>query len=164
MDRRTFVFSATLGTLNLGLAGLPWRQDAPRKSLKIDVRAPEMPLSPLGMPGLFPGRVVEVVHSGAIVRKRVSQPAVGAMVEAGMKALTGEAAATNAWGRLFTSADIVAIKVNPSGVPQTTTSIALVRVRCAAALVALTAAAAKIRRAGHQRRVAVNGSIGHGMW
>ncbi len=128
MDRRTFVFSATLGTLNLGIAGLPWRQaDAPRKSLKIDVRAPEMALSPLGMPGLFPGRVVEVVHAGAIVRRRVSQPAVRAMVDAGMTALTGETAAKNAWGRLFTSADVVAIKVNPSGVPQTTTSIPLVR-------------------------------------
>ena len=34
------------------------------KSLKIDVRAPETPLSPSRMPGLFPGRVVEVVHSG----------------------------------------------------------------------------------------------------
>ena len=98
MDRRTFVFNATLGTLNLGLAGLPWRQDTPRKSLKIDVRAPEMPLSPLGMPGLFPGRVVEVVHSGAIVRSRVSQPAVRAMVDAGMKALTGEADATECMG------------------------------------------------------------------
>lgn len=128
MNRRTFVFGATLGTLNLGLTGLPFRQgDSPPKRLKIDVRAPDMPLSPLGMPGLFPGRVVEAVHSKAIVNRRVSQPAVRAMVDAGMTALTGEARAKDAWARLFSPADVVAIKVNPSGVPGTTTSIPLVR-------------------------------------
>ncbi len=128
MDRRTFVFSATLGTLHLGLSGLPPRQaDGTRKSLKIDVRAPEMPLSPLGMPGLFPGRVVDVFHPGSLIDRRVSQEAVRAMVGEGMKALTGESVSRNAWGRLFTSADVVAIKVNPSGVPTTTTSMPLVR-------------------------------------
>jgi uncharacterized protein (DUF362 family) len=128
MNRRTFVFGATLGTLNLGLTRLPVRQAAaPRQTLKIDVRAPELPLSPLGMPGLFPGRVVEVFHAGSIVNRRVSQPAVRAMVDAGMKALTGEAQSKDAWARLFTPADVVAIKVNPSGVPITTTSIPLVR-------------------------------------
>jgi uncharacterized protein (DUF362 family) len=128
MNRRTFVFSATLGTLNLGLAGLPFRQTgSPRNALKIDVRAPEMPPSPLAMPGLFPGRVVEVFHSRSIVNRRVSQPAVRTMVEEGMKALTGEPIAKDAWARLFSPADVVAIKVNPSGVPATTTSIPLVR-------------------------------------
>jgi uncharacterized protein (DUF362 family) len=131
MNRRTFVFSTTLGTLNLGLARLPLRQaDAPRsslESLKIDVRAPELPLSPLGMPGLFSGRVVEVTHPGSVVNRRVSQPAVGAMVDAGMKALTGEPVPKDAWARFVTPSDIVAIKVNPSGVPATTTSIPLVR-------------------------------------
>jgi uncharacterized protein (DUF362 family) len=131
MNRRTFVFSTTLGTLNLGWVKLPFRQaDAPRSSLdslKIDVRAPELPLSPLGMPGLFPGRVVDVTHPGSIVNRRVSQPAVGAMVDAGMKALTGEPVPKDAWARFVTPADIVAIKVNPSGVPATTTSIPLVR-------------------------------------
>jgi uncharacterized protein (DUF362 family) len=131
MNRRTFVFSTTLGTLNLGLARLPLRQaDAPRsslESLKIDVRAPELPLSPLGMPGLFPGRVVEVTHPGSVVNRRVSQPAVGAMVDAGMKSLTGEPVPKDAWARFVTPSDIVAIKVNPSGVPATTTSIPLVR-------------------------------------
>jgi uncharacterized protein (DUF362 family) len=128
MNRRTFVFSATLGTLNLGLTGLPFRQTgSPRNTLKIDLRAPEMPPSPLGMPGLFPGRVVEVFHSRAIVNRRVSQPAVRAMVDEGMKALTGDPVSKDAWARLFSPGDVVAIKVNPSGVPTTTTSIPLVR-------------------------------------
>lgn len=128
MNRRTFVFSTALGALNLGLARRPLRQAGPpRLPLKIDVRAPEIPLSPLAMPGLFPGRVVEVVHPGSVLNRRVSQQAVRTMVDEGMKALTGESAPADAWARFVSPADVVAIKVNPSGVPATTTSIPLVR-------------------------------------
>ena len=49
------------------------------------------------------------------------------MVAEGMKALTGERAAPDAWARLFVPSDIVAIKVNPAGTPSTTTSMPLVR-------------------------------------
>ena len=45
-------------------------------SLKIALHAPDFTPSPLAMPGLFPGRVVEVFHPGAIVDRRISQPAV----------------------------------------------------------------------------------------
>lgn len=129
VDRRTFVVSATLGTLNVGLAGLPlgWTAPADARKLDIDLHAPDTPLSPLGMPGLFPGRVVQVHHRGSIVDRRVSQPAVRAMVDAGMTSLTGDASAKDAWARFFVPSDVVALKVNPSGVPVTTTSLALVR-------------------------------------
>jgi len=128
MNRRTFVYSATVGTLNLGLTRLPLRWAASQpKALKIDVHAPDVAPSRLGMPGLFPGRVVEVFHPRSIVDRRVSQPAVKAMVEDGMKALTGESVPRDAWARFFGPSDVVAIKVNPSGVPGTVTSIPLVR-------------------------------------
>jgi len=123
------VVSATLGTLNVGLVGLPagWTAPPDARTLKIDIHAPEMPLSPLGMPGLFPGRVVQVHHSQSLVNQRVSQPVVGAMIDAGMASLTGASSVRDAWSRFFVASDIVALKVNPSGVPGTTTSIALVR-------------------------------------
>lgn len=128
MNRRTFVYNAALGTLNLGLAGFRFRQpDAALKSLKIDISAPEMPISPLGMPGLYPGRVVEVSHAGAVAGRRISQPAVRAMVEEGLKALTGAPAAQDAWAQFVAPADVVALKVNPSSAPPTITSIALLR-------------------------------------
>lgn len=127
MDRRTFVYNATLGTLNLTLGGLPFRQEAAGKALKIDVHAPALPASPLGMPGLFPGRVVDVVHANPIVNRRVSQPAVRAMLDEGMRALTGDASARDAWARFVVPTDVVALKVNPSGVPGTVTSIPLLR-------------------------------------
>jgi uncharacterized protein (DUF362 family) len=128
MDRRTFVFNVTLGTLHLGLVGVPGLEDeSALKSLKIDVHAPEVPLSPLAMPGLFPGRVVEVFHAGSIANRRISRPAVRVMVDEGMKALTGESSAKDAWARFIAPSDVVALKVNPSGVPRTTTSIPLLR-------------------------------------
>jgi uncharacterized protein (DUF362 family) len=128
MDRRTFVYNATLGTLNLALAKLPVRQAAaPGRTLEIDVHAPDMPISPLGMPGLFPGRVVDVGHANPIVDRRVSQPAVRTMLDEGMRALTGDRSSPDAWARFVEPSDVVAIKVNPSGAPGTVTSIALLR-------------------------------------
>jgi hypothetical protein len=128
MHRRTFLYNATLGTLSLGLGPLSAAQDRSRlEELKIELHTPDMPRTPLGMPGLFPGRVVDVFHAGAIAGRRVSQPAVRQMLDAGMTALTGLAAAGDAWARFFLPEDIVAIKVNPSGTPGTVTSMPLVR-------------------------------------
>jgi uncharacterized protein (DUF362 family) len=129
MDRRTFVYNAALGTLNLGLVGLPFQAPPASAitSLQIDVHVPETPLSPLAMPGLFPRRVVEAFHPQAIVNRRVSEAAVRRMVEDGMKALTEEAKPADAWAKFVEPSDVVAIKVNPSGVPETTTSLPLVR-------------------------------------
>ena len=128
MNRRTFVYNAALGTLNLGLGGFgQGKQASERNTLRIDVNAPEMPPSRLAMPGLFPGRVVEVFGANAIHNRRISQPAVRAMLDAGMKALTGEDVATNAWAKFFAPSDVVAVKVNPSSAPPTITSIALMR-------------------------------------
>lgn len=130
MDRRRFVLGTALGSLHLGLLGMPARAaqgEDPVGSLKIDIQAPDVPASPLGMPGLFPGRVIEVAHAGALRDGRVFQPAVREMLDRGMQALTGEAAAGDAWAKFVEPSDIVALKVNPSGTPTTTTSIALVR-------------------------------------
>ena len=132
MNRRTFVYNAalgTLGTLQAGLAGLP---QAPgpdgRNTLQIDVNAPDLPSSPLAMPGLFPGRVIEVFHGGSIVNRRIHQPAVQTMVDEGMKALTGDADPVSAWRKFVSPTDVVAVKVNPSSAPLTITSIPLLRV------------------------------------
>lgn len=128
MDRRTFLYNAALGTLNLGVLGWQIRQPEPALgSLAIDVQAPPLPRSPLGMPGLFPGRVVEAHHSTSLVGGRVSQPVIRVMVEEGMKTLTGASLPKEAWARFAEPSDVVAIKVNPSGVPGTVTSVPLVR-------------------------------------
>lgn len=122
------MYNAALGTLSLGVSRLSAGQVRSRlEELKIELHTPDMPRSPLGMPGLFPGRVVDVFHAGSIVAGRVSQSPVRQMLDAGMTALTGDAVAKDAWARFFVPTDIVAVKVNPSGTPLTVTSMALVR-------------------------------------
>ena len=132
MNRRTFVYNATLGTLHLALGGSALAQAPSRNSLKIDVNAPDLPMTPLSAPGLYPGRVVEVFHGGSIVDRQISQPAVQAMVDEGIKALTGERGVKDAWAKFVSPSDIVAVKVNPSSAPRTITSIPLLRVVIAA--------------------------------
>jgi uncharacterized protein (DUF362 family) len=128
LTRRTFVYNAALGTLHLGLGGGQAQQPSNGlRSLEIAVHAPELPLSPLSMPGLYPGRVIEVFGANAIANGRVAQPAVRGMLDAGMRALTGDSRGADAWARFVVPADVVAIKVNPSSAPATTTSIALLR-------------------------------------
>ena len=69
MNRRTFFYNAALGTLSLGLGRLRAAQSGSRlQDLKIDLHTPEMPRSPLGMPGLFPGRVVKNLCDPAVFR------------------------------------------------------------------------------------------------
>jgi uncharacterized protein (DUF362 family) len=127
MNRRTFIYKASLGTF-IGLAGLPLAaRESALDSLKIDVQAPNLPLTTLGMPGLFPGKVVEAFHSQVIANNRVSQPIVKTMLARGMTALTGDTEPEAAWRRFVEPHDVVGIKVNPSGTPTTVTRIQLVR-------------------------------------
>ena len=82
-------------------------------SLKIVVHGPEFTPSTLAMPGLFPGRVIDVSHPQPIRDRRIDQAAVRSMLTQGMAALTGDEKPADAWARFVSPADIVAIKVNP---------------------------------------------------
>jgi uncharacterized protein (DUF362 family) len=128
MNRRSFVFR-TLGTLGFMSLPLEARQLTPAATpdLKIRIQAPEAPLTPLSMPGLFPGRVVQTFHSASLVDGQVSTPAIRGMLDAGMKNLTGETSVNAAWARFFEKSDVVALKANPSGTPTTITSVPLIR-------------------------------------
>jgi len=94
----------------------------------IDVHeAPLGKRSPLGMPGLYPGRVVELSDTRSIVGNRVSQPLMRLMLEQGMKELTGESSTEAAWAKFVEPKDLVGIKINPSGAPACCSSPELVR-------------------------------------
>jgi uncharacterized protein (DUF362 family) len=80
-----------------------------------------------GIPGPFPGRVVEVAHAGSVVEDAVQEPVARAMVERGMRELVGCPDAVDAWRRLFTRGDVVGIKVNPVGAPHAISNYATVR-------------------------------------
>jgi len=131
MDRRTFVKASCLGSASLLLDGLDPRAlgDVPLpEAPPIDIVHGLKPAkSALGMPGLLPGRVVEVQDSNSIVRNRVSQPVVRTMIERGMKELTGERSVPAAWAKFVEPSDIVGIKINPSGAPACCSSPEIVR-------------------------------------
>ncbi|GEM_PF-187499 len=79
-------------------------------------RTVEEPRAPLGMPGPFPGRVVEVRHPQVINDAyAINQDAVRQMMNRGMCGLTGSDDAPMAWRRFFERDDIVGVKVNPVG-------------------------------------------------
>ena len=79
-------------------------------------RTVEQPQTPLGMPGPFPGRVVEVRHPCVINHAyAINQEAVREMMNRGMCGLTGSNDVQMAWQRFFVRDDLVGVKVNPVG-------------------------------------------------
>lgn len=125
MDRRTFVRSAVVGTLASSvLSSCSW---APRGS---DQTAAATGKKALGIPGPFPGRVIEVHHPGSVVRRKVQREPVHEMVERGMVDLTGASDATEAWRMFFEPGDVVGVKVNPVGKPKAISSFELVHEVC----------------------------------
>ena len=130
MRRRTFVTRTILGGAGLYLgerlgrgaeqAQLP----QPPPILRHGIAG--YPPSREGMPGLYPGRVVELQDASAIRENHVSQARVRRMLEQGMKELTGESASARAWQRFVAPEDVVGIKINPSGAPACCSSPELV--------------------------------------
>ena len=131
MDRRSFVRNACFGSAGLYFHGFAIGAQgdiASPKAPHIETRGLQQPSpSPLGMPGLFPGRVIEVSSPEAIVRNRVSQPLIKEMIERGLKKLTGDNSAQAAWAKFIEPKDIVGIKINPSGAPACCSSPEIVR-------------------------------------
>jgi uncharacterized protein (DUF362 family) len=131
MDRRTFLQATCLGSASLlfeGIVPISNCDVLPPAAPLIHVQGiPDYKPSPLGMPGLFPGRVVELFEPTSIVHNRVSQPVVKRMLEQGMQELTGEKSAKAAWARFVEPNDIVGIKINPSGAPACCSSPEILR-------------------------------------
>jgi uncharacterized protein (DUF362 family) len=131
MDRRTFVKRTCVTSAGVLLGGIPalgsdevvLPQPPP-----INVHeAPPLKKSPLAMPGLYPGRVVEVGDTRSITNNRVSQPIVHDMLERGLKELTGENSIPAAVAKFVEPHDVVGVKINPSGAPACCSSPELVR-------------------------------------
>jgi uncharacterized protein DUF362 len=99
------------------VAGLPNCQLA---TVLADHRLPSIPVplhSGPGMPGLFPGRVVEVKCLNAIIQNHVDPQLIQEMIALGMTKLTGASTVLKAWQAFFNDQDTVGIKINASGVP-----------------------------------------------
>jgi len=71
----------------------------------------------LGIPGPYPGRVIEARNPAMIRNGQKSREAIKATVARGMKELTGSDDAVEAWRSFFEPGDVVGIKMNPVGNP-----------------------------------------------
>src|SRR2546429_8409651 len=106
IDRRLFVKHTFLGGLVLCLdhwATSPaYSEDLipPVPPIYVNEPAGTQP-SPLRMPGLFPGHVVEIGDPQAIVANRVSQPVVRRMLERALRELTGAQDVREAGGKII---------------------------------------------------------------
>jgi hypothetical protein len=70
-----------------------------------------------GVPGPYPGRVVEVRHSQMIKNDVKNREAIHQATARGMIGLTGATDAVEAWRSLFEPGDVVGVKMNPVGNP-----------------------------------------------
>jgi hypothetical protein len=75
------------------------------------------PSQKYGVPGPYPGQVVEVRNSGMIKHDVKNREAIHETVARGMKELTGATDAIEAWRSFFEPGDIVGVKMNPVGNP-----------------------------------------------
>ena len=70
-----------------------------------------------GIPGPYPGRVIEVRHPRMIQNGTKDRRAIHAAVARGMTELTGATDAVEAWRSFFEPGDVVGVKMNPVGRP-----------------------------------------------
>jgi len=107
-----------------GLAGgvvLGWKaREQSANTVPFRARTNEVVRAPLGIPGSFPGRVVEVRNPRSVnASYAIDAAAVRTMMEDGITHLTGaHNDVPEAWRRFFTGGDlgdVVGIKVNPVG-------------------------------------------------
>lgn len=127
MDRRAFLTGAAAGLAGgaaMGWSGRHWLRPAQAPVLPVAdaTRAGE-----LGLPGPYPGRVIEVHHPGSIRHKKRDRDAVRSMIDRGMRELVGSDDATEAWRRFFSPGDRVGIKVVPVGKPDSISSYEVVQ-------------------------------------
>ena len=113
MQRRDFL---TIPTVAAVAMAAPKSEDLP----KYRVQSSYAPAAQSGMPGPFPGRVVNVHAANSIdtATEKVDPAVVAEMIRQGMLALTGEKDPRAAWRRFIQPHDVVGIKLNCSGAPK----------------------------------------------
>jgi hypothetical protein len=113
VHRRAFLAAGSaLGAIPALLGGrvVSARQDEP-------AARPRGAPGALGLPGPYPGRVVEVRNPAMIREGKKDRDAIKAAVDRGMVGLTGADDAVEAWRTFFEPGDVVGIKMNPVGKP-----------------------------------------------
>lgn len=130
-SRRAFLAGTAAGIVGGGALGWFARD---YRQLPALAQAPIVPATEGGgLPGRYPGKVVEVNHPGAVGPSKNSdgysernRPAVKQMLDRGMCALVGCEHPVDAWRTFFNIGDRVGIKVVPVGKPDSISSYEVV--------------------------------------
>ncbi|WP_422925173.1 DUF362 domain-containing protein [Singulisphaera sp. PoT] len=101
------------------------KADTKKAAAKKKAKAPRKPEEKLGIPGPYPGRVIEVHNPAMVVQGVKNRAAIKASVARGMKELTGADDVVEAWRSFFEPGDVVGIKMNPVGNPLANSSVEL---------------------------------------
>jgi hypothetical protein len=131
VDRRTFLKNGSLVGAGLVL-GTPylWAQDkaSEQKSSKPETNVKDIlkiERTENSLPGKFPGKVVKVTDSNALVDNVYNAEVIQNMFEKGIQSLSGKEM-NQTFKLLFTNDDIIGIKVNPVGAGLISTRLELV--------------------------------------
>src|SRR5262245_5420457 len=129
--RRTFVQMLAAAPIALrpsesGVSSGPSSAESPTPAYRIVSAYP--PSRTPGMPGPYPGRVVDVRSERCLDASgdHIDADVVREMMARGMCGLTGETDAAAAWRRFFEPSDVVGLKVNCGGRPWVVSSHPLV--------------------------------------
>jgi uncharacterized protein DUF362 len=117
ISRRGFLLGAGAGlAAGVPLAWLGATGNALIHGARFTGQTQEVKKPLAGMPGPFPGRVIEVRHPGCVRDDySLDTSAIKDMMGRGMTELTGADHPSEAWQRFFEPGDVVGIKVNPVG-------------------------------------------------
>jgi uncharacterized protein (DUF362 family) len=131
LNRRKFFTIMGAGSAALALkplstlaSELVQTQEKPVTNIKDAAKIPRIPSS---MPGKFPGKVVRIRNSRAVVNDMPVEKEAYLMIEKAMLELTGEKNLKMAWRSFVNPGDRIGLKVNPVAGKQLTTSHAVVK-------------------------------------
>lgn len=127
VDRRHFLTSAAAMAASLPMLGPAYVSAQDSKAARaVGDEGEPTPGGALGVPGPWPGKVIEARHKGLIVGGKKDRAAIKQTLGKGLTELVGCDTPTEAWRRFFEPGDAVGIKVVPNGHPECPTSPELV--------------------------------------
>lgn len=126
LQRRQFLAGAALGIAGGAVGGVAWRAGQPHEASLLSPIAGQP--GALGLPGPYPGRVIEVNHPGSVKEGKRDREAIREMLARGMQELVqGSTHPLEAWRHFFQRGDRVGIKVVPVGQPLSISSFEVVQ-------------------------------------
>jgi len=129
MKRRKFVKTATVSSAGLMIPEVLWpaiqRRQIKGKPATNIKDALKFPRNENSMPGLFPGRVIQVIHPDSVVNQKPVESVAYEMIEQAICQLTDQKNLKKAWRKLVNRNDRIGLKINPVAGPLLSTSHAV---------------------------------------